>query len=261
MKYLYVNGCSVAAGQELELTVGLEGRFASLTSKKLGLEEINEAVPAGSNDRIFRKIFSWIANNQDKINETIFLIQWSGPNRMEVFQGNVNEYLNRPYKKQRFGPDIVMWDRTTEGDFYDWAQKVKELKVYTEDGLVRGTNYWFNALNYLKELTRGSVERTARHIIALQNYFENNNLQYVMFHGFHLADPVTNLEKKALFEADKELTALIDHDNFLYFGEYEDLWSWSKKYYGLMPESHPNEAANEAFSDILVEYITERGII
>ena len=27
MKYLYANGCSVAAGQELELTVGLGGRF------------------------------------------------------------------------------------------------------------------------------------------------------------------------------------------------------------------------------------------
>jgi len=26
-----------------------------------------------------------------------------------------------------------------------------------------------------------------------------------------------------------------------------------------MPESHPNEEANEVFSDILVEYITKRG--
>ena len=249
MKYLYANGCSVAAGQELELTVGLEGRFASLTAKKLGLEETNEALPAGSNDRIFRKTFSWIANNQDKINETIFLIQWSGANRMEVFQGDINKFTDDP----------SMWDRTNEGDFYEMAVKFRGIKFYTPDNKVRSTNYWFNALNYTEEITRIGVERTIRHIVALQNYFENNNLKYVMFHGFMMSEAVSNLQENPLWEASDEMNALIDQDNFLYFGEYGDLWSWSKKFYGLMPESHPNEAANEAFSDILVEYITERG--
>ena len=74
-----------------------------------------------------------------------------------------------------------------------------------------------------------------------------------------MSEAVSNLQEKPLWEASDEMNALIDQDNFLYFGEYGDLWSWSKKFYGLMPESHPNEAANEAFSDILVEYITERG--
>jgi len=252
MKYLYVNGCSVAAGQELELTVGLKGRFASLTSTKLGLKEINEAYPAGSNDRIFRKTFSWIANNQDKINETIFLIQWSGANRMEVFQGDVSKF-------GAGGDGNSMWHKTNEGDFYDTALKFKGTKFYTPDGNVRSTNRWYNALDYPHELNRASAERTARHIIALQNYFKCNNLKYVMFHGFHMNDAVTELTQKPLWEAHKNLTNLIDQDNFLYFDEYGDFWSWSKKYYGLMPESHPNEEANEAFSDILVEYITKRG--
>jgi len=248
MKYLYVNGCSVAAGQELELTVGLKGRFASLTAKKLGLEEINEAFPAGSNDRIFRKTFSWIANNQDKINETIFLIQWSGCNRIEVFQGDISKYGGEP----------SMWDRTNEGDFYETALKFKGTKFYTPDGNVRAENYWFNALNYPSELTKAGVERTTRYIIALQNYFKCNNLKYVMFHGFHMNDAVTELQQKPLWEADEKLTNLIDQDNFLYFDEYGDFWSWSKKYYGLMPENHPNEEANEKLSDILVNYINEK---
>ena len=255
MKYLYVNGCSVAAGQELELTVGLKGRFASLTSTKLGLEEINEAFPAGSNDRIFRKTFSWIANNQDKINETIFLIQWSGANRMEVFQGDVSKFG----EGGGWGDGNSMWHKTNDGDFYDTALKFKGTKFYTPDGEVRSTNLWYNALDYPHELTKAGVERTTRYIIALQNYFKCNNLKYVMFHGFHMNDAVTLLQKRPLWEADEKLTNLIDQDNFLYFDEYGDFWSWSKKYYGLMPESHPNEEANEVFSDILVEYITKRG--
>ncbi len=255
MKYLYVNGCSVAAGQELELTVGLKGRFASLTSTKLGLEEINEAFPAGSNDRIFRKTFSWIANNQDKINETIFLIQWSGANRMEVFQGDVSKFG----EGGGWGDGNSMWHKTNDGDFYDTALKFKGTKFYTPDGNVRSTNRWYNALDYPLELTKAGVERTTRYIIALQNYFKCNNLKYVMFHGFHMNDAVTLLQQKPLWEADEKLTNLIDQDNFLYFDEYGDFWSWSKKYYGLMPENHPNEEANEVFSDILVEYITKRG--
>jgi hypothetical protein len=238
MKYLYVNGCSLSAGIELEL----EKRFGYLTAKKLGLEEINQALASGSNDRIFRKTFSWIANNQDKIHETIFLIQWSDPGRMEVFHGDISKF---PHVD-----DTSMWNTTTDGDFYDWAQKVKGLKVYTPDGQVRGTNYWFNALNHFEELVRVNAERTIRYIVSLQNYFENNNLQYIMFYGLY----------SSIREASDETRALIDQDNFLYFGEYRDFHSWSKEFYGLMPESHPNEAANEAFSNILVECVEKKDL-
>jgi len=238
MKYLYANGCSIAAGTELES----ENRFTSLVSKKLELEEINEALANGSNDRIFRKTFSWIANNQDKIDETIFLIQWTHHGRLEVYQGEAELYHSS-------------WDKLNISDFYDYALELKGKTIYYyNEGKIYNsrTNSWYKAIDSPRELMRVSSDKTIRYIASLQNYFTHNNLKYIMFNGFD----TNNITKDTSFsDSSNEMRELIDQDNFLYFGEYENFWNWSKKFYGLMPESHPNEDANKAFSNRLIKII------
>ena len=236
MKYLYANGCSIAAGTELES----ENRFTSLVSKKLKLEEINEALANGSNDRIFRKTFSWIANNQDKINETIFLIQWTHVGRLEIYQGE---------------SELCSWDKLNISDFYEYALELKGKSIYYHhEGKIHNSrkNSWYKAIDSPQELMRVSSDKTIQYIVSLQNYFAHNNLKYIMFNGFETGNIIKD---ESFSEASNEMRELIDQDNFLYFGEYENFWNWSKKFYGLMPESHPNEDANKAFSNRLIKII------
>jgi len=111
MKYLYNIGCSFSEGNGIAEARGgdffnqgptdkgkeleAKSRYSAVLSKKLGLEEINEAQGGGSNQRIFRKTWNWISKNKDKLDETFFVIQWSYPSRAEYYSGQ--ERLKRKW--------------------------------------------------------------------------------------------------------------------------------------------------------------------
>ena len=71
--------------------IGFDERWSKLLSDKLGLEEINKARHGGSNDRIIRMTIEWCNNNQDKINDTLFVIGWTSFNRFEFWDNFLNE--------------------------------------------------------------------------------------------------------------------------------------------------------------------------
>ena len=62
-----------------------EERLSNLFAKKYNAKDINFAIDGGSNDRSVRKIVNWIVENKDKLDETLFLIGVTQPQRFEIY--------------------------------------------------------------------------------------------------------------------------------------------------------------------------------
>ena len=60
-------------------------RLSVLFAKKYNAEDINFAIDGGSNDRIVRKITNWVVENKNKLDETLFLIGVTQPQRFEIY--------------------------------------------------------------------------------------------------------------------------------------------------------------------------------
>ena len=76
-------GCSYVAGAGCSIVH--EERLSALFAKKYNAEDINFAIDGGSNDRIVRKITNWVVENKNKLDETLFLIGVTQPQRFEIY--------------------------------------------------------------------------------------------------------------------------------------------------------------------------------
>jgi len=166
VKYLYVNGCSMSDGSclipysderikrlglnQTNWDIGFDERWSKLLSDKLGLEEINEARHGGSNDRIVRITIEWCNNNQDKINDTLFVIGWTHYNRFEFWDNYLDRYVQ------------VSNGEPTHNDRDD-----KRLRKIVEE-------YWKERHNFIQQ-----KNKYIRDIILLQSFFKSNNLFYL----------------------------------------------------------------------------------
>ena len=166
MKYLYVNGCSMSDGSclipysderikilglnQTNWDIGFDERWSKLLSDKLGLEEINEARHGGSNDRIVRMTIEWCNNNQDKINDTLFVIGWTNYDRFEFWDNYLDRYVQVSNGEQ------------THNDRDD-----KRLRKVVEE-------YWKERHNFIQQ-----KNKYVRNIILFQSFFKSNNLFYL----------------------------------------------------------------------------------
>jgi len=167
MKYLYVNGCSMSDGSclipysderiekfdfinDTNWDIGFSERWSKLLSDKLGLEEINEARHGGSNDRIVRITIEWCNNNQDKINDTLFVIGWTAFNRFEFWDNFLNRFV-----------------QVSNGEPAHNDRDDKRLQEYV-------TQYWKERHNDSE-----TKDEFLRKIILLQSFFKSNNLSYL----------------------------------------------------------------------------------
>ena len=94
IKYVYSNGCSFAEGCGLDNPK--KERYSKLIADKFGAEDINQSSGGGSNQRIFRTTFEWISENQDKLKNTLFVIQLTYPIRNEIWVNGEHIIKERP---------------------------------------------------------------------------------------------------------------------------------------------------------------------
>ena len=91
---LYINGCSHAAGAEIEFKEQTEcynKSFGELTANQLGWKNHNNSAAGGSNDRIIRTTVNFIENYKisNNIHDLYVVIAWTGADRTEItFNGN-----------------------------------------------------------------------------------------------------------------------------------------------------------------------------
>lgn len=134
MSRLFIIACSHGMGCEIEgegighfTETNLNNCYGSIVARELGLEPINLSWPGGSNDRIHRVIYELLNNGFDFFGDTYvaqegdkFLIQWTGPDRIELKTKSGYQNFSVGMGYEGINPDGSKWEVTKENrKFYD----------------------------------------------------------------------------------------------------------------------------------------------
>ena len=214
IKYVYVNGCSYANGNGLsgssdinhyESMGGIKTipeRYSYLLAKKFDAVELNDALGGGSNQRIYRKTFDWASKNPDKLNNTLFVIQWSYGSRNELwYQGATPDETGQPT------PPSPGWKGNWYNSYFghdgytSFFTKKKPFPTSPEE-----SNPDYILPN--KQLS----DITLRYALSLQSFFKLNNIPYIMFDGDMAVRPPNLIDWKDGSELNRnsKLGKLID---------------------------------------------------
>lgn len=125
--------------------------FPARIAEHYGVKLYNESIFGGSLQRVIRKTYSWIFSNQDKVNDTLFILEWPIGCRGEYFSNYHNRLIN--YNSSLHNFDFV---DDTEWDFF--ANKFLP--------------------KYLNPDLQGLLDLQS--LIGLCSYLENQNLKYII---------------------------------------------------------------------------------
>lgn len=143
---LYINGCSVAVGDELPLDIRDNIRFSTLVGDHYNLPIINNAESGGSNSRIVRTTTQDIIDFKSQGKTPFVIIAWTAHHRFEVCNEN-HKWIQFNAGKDGKDPDFEnMYWRKYGGDL-------------------------------------GNIELFAVQVMLMQNFLENQNIPYLMVHA------------------------------------------------------------------------------
>lgn len=85
--------------------------FPNRIAEHYGVKLYNESIFGGSLQRVIRKTYSWIFSNQDKVNDTLFILEWPIGCRGEYFSNYHNRFINYNSSLHNFDfVDNEEWD-------------------------------------------------------------------------------------------------------------------------------------------------------
>lgn len=168
MKYLVAFGCSHTNGSMLDgrnsaSEYNVRKGFPGMLAKRHGYELINISKPGGSNQHIFRTVLDFINNHMDNQNEYLFLINWTGANRIELRYPEKNDL----HKYVHYGDHL---------DFKSVPFTVGiKPSIYTYKPIV-------HLIKYIPYLFNDDMmfDKWATYAYSLQCVLKKNNIRYLM---------------------------------------------------------------------------------
>ena len=256
-KYLVVNGCSFVDGGPMlsdyeleypkstrysELTSGERSdfnkthRFSKLLSDRLGCEEINIAELGGSNDRIFRTTFDWVADNKEKVNKTLFVCGLTSILRRDLYSLYEDRYIvNSSVIKSAYK---CSQHATTKSEAEQW--------------------YKFE-LNYLQKESE-LLKKLLRDCILFDCYIKGLSSNVIFFNSLDEYEVYRRTFRNQT-TLDDQGGVFDENINFLKFkNEKYEGNNWTKfidSYRNNFTFLHPNEDDHKMLSSLLYKYIKE----
>lgn len=227
--FLYANGCSMTAGSEAENNEKINYRdsFPAVISKILGWEQLNHAIPGGSNQRIVRTtilfVEEWLQENKNP--EDLFvLITWTGNDRLEVMHQNDTHHLL-----------VHDLDSETYGDIPPIVRRYYE--------------------SYLAAVDNRDI-LSLQNILLMQSYLKNKNINYLFLNAIETWPTVFVQNRKLLYDA-------LDTRHYLDGGRDRGFMrQWLRDQgFPFAPGHHFRKDAYAAYANMIVEYLRESGII
>ena len=165
--WMYGSGCSRRDTQKLSV----------LFAKKYNAEDINMAKDGGNNDRSVRKIVDWVVQNKDKLDETIFLLGLSSPERYDLWDEERGCYAGGSYDEDRPDDPSISnegWRNgwTTEMATHDSSGKDNHNFLSGRTERLMGKYHWNTLRDY---------DRTFRNVIYLMGVLDFLNCKYLVF--------------------------------------------------------------------------------
>lgn len=258
IKYVVSCGCSWARG--MGSTAKEVTRVSALFSKRYNARDINIAREGGSNQRILRKIIEWISNNQEKLNETFFLIGLTEMSRYEY------------------------WDDISE----EWTRSCGSPSSTSAE---RRQDYEKLRLSFIQDKEKDH-QKTGNIVLSLLGIFKKYNTKHLIYDARGAYNSVLRSEKiMEHFEVPEPFEPskcwdLIHQDKHYYSEQGWDefcgglnsnntLWGGSrtlndminvkrkdeKGMYAHNDCGHPNAEANRLWYEILVKYAEKQNIL
>lgn len=232
--FLYANGCSHAAGSEIEYDdqdFCYQKSFIGHLAKSLNIDSFNNSAAGGGNDRIIRTTLNFIETKKEEnfdLGKLFVLIAWSGPNRREFLhaKNNVNYFLF---------PSLITLE--TKADIRMANTIPEELINYYEYELLEMADSQFN-------------NRFISSILLMESYLKQHNIKYLFISSFWNFDNIESRDNLKLYNS-------IDKKYFLDGGNgLGNFWQYSKsKNFVTSERGHYREDAHIEYSKVLKNYI------
>ncbi len=236
IKYVYSNGCSYTEGCGLDNPE--KERYSKFLADKFNAEDINQSEGGCSNQRICRITYDWISENQDKLKDTLFVLQLSYPVRNEIWvsrasQDNFDHHGG--WIDSEFYDAGGRWEGAQFGhDGYTaWETHQRDTSVDKDE-----INF-----NYVPD-NKTSSEITWRYVISLQSFFKINNIKYIFFEG--------DINEHGFLDKTCKIAELVNFDCF-----YQEPFLGSAR--NRVTEcNHPNAEVQIEWADKLYSFYKEK---
>ena len=271
-KYLVVIGCSFSRGgmmypyvelgwsKEKNVLMQDLNRFSKLLSDKLGVEEINISGFGKSNDRIFRELFDWAGENEEKVKDSLFVVGLTNIFRKDLYSLHLDDYFISSEIYQDIGVIAELINAS-----------VKEVKRWRNFEL----KYMIDEVALEKKLMRDCV--------LLDSYIRSFEGDIIFFNAMRRRDRVQKheilstkiyeykpLKQKWIRKSKGKLLShaaapMVNHK--LKFVEFDETgykgWNWEEyiesydSNYPTNPLGHPGEYDHFLMADILYRFIKD----
>lgn len=227
-KYLFINGTSISAGggfeeyqyrkdvRDLYQKKGIdlpknqiECTYGYHLSKILNLKLINKSKSGSGIDRLIRTTFDWIFKNEDKLNETIFVLEIQSGIRLDWYVREWDTYgiVNAAMNEQGEFPFTLVnsWFIDDKYEQNEWNEKY--YNTITD---------WFNNFFNIDEHFNNELIKT----ICLISFLKLKNIDFII--SYHKSMGNTEAKKiENLLKNENILSDVLD-------GEI-NIWEYCKK--------------------------------
>ena len=242
MKYLVAFGCSHTNGSKLDgkntaSEYNVRNGFPGILAKRHGYELINISKPGGSNQYIFRAALDFVNNHMDDQDEYLFLINWSGANRIELRYPEKNDLHNYVHF----------------GDYVDYKSVPFTVgikpSVYTYKPIVHLIKY----IHFLFD-NDTMFNKWATYAYSLQCILKKNNIPYLMSN---------TCEDLASTEYNSNIINKLDTLHYPHIGNADQaMVDWLlNQGFEKTPCWHFREDGHAAWADKLEIYLKELGYV
>lgn len=195
-KKIYANGCSFTGAGGLNfqyvrnkyseiLNIKLDDdyiqyAYPNILAKELSIDVHNEAASGGSMNRLIRKTYQYVYDNQSTTNETLFILELPPMWREEVYCNKLDRLMNVTWGTIR-DPATDMTDVAAGYDIGDLKKIHKELESYfynfvnTDFEYKKSMNNFLGLMYFLKHknITTILIDNT-----FFEEFLQINNLKH-----------------------------------------------------------------------------------
>lgn len=246
MKKLLIVGCSHAAGYEINGTedcaYNRQHSFGNQLAKKLGREPVNVAMGALSNGGIVRSVLTWFNEAHDPDDDVVVLVAWTEAVRLDIPQSPCVDYYC-PATDHYFD------------SHRDFLQVNPGIEIH--DGMNESEKHrTLAAQRFMAESTEFCEILSLQNIILLQNFFNANNIDYMMCNTMKLYTENAWTDHYIPF---------IDTHRFMNFHDESQSFYWYYRDAGfdnpLAKHWHHGEEPHRLYSEKLYFYALEQGYL
>lgn len=150
----------------IQINDDISNSYPNIICKTNNLNIVNESIPGGSSNRMIRKVYDYLHNNQSQVKSTLFLIEIPPTWRDEFYSNTLDKMVN------------VTWGflKNDNDDTFESNGYSKEETSMIKNDI---KNYFTKFINIDIE-----IKKTMNNLLGLLSYFKLNNIQYVIINGF-----------------------------------------------------------------------------